>query len=137
MDHAIFLMRIMFLGLVALLLVVEGGWCKDHVTIVNKMATATLQVHCRSRDNDLGVRLLVPNQVYVISFHHNIWGSTLYICDFNAPGHQTKSIHVYEGYLVWCIASFGALSALGLSPTPLSIAMASSTTPGDDDRSTC
>ena len=107
MDHAIFLMRIMFLGLVALLLVVEGGWCKDHVTIVNKMATATLQVHCRSRDNDLGVRLLVPNQVYVISFHHNIWGSTLYICDFNAPGHQTKSIHVYEGYLVahrqlWC-----------------------------------
>lgn len=109
MAHAIFfLMRMMMLlGLVALLLVVEGGWCKDHVTIVNKMATATLQVHCHSRDNDLGVRWLVPSQVYVISFHRNFWGTTLFTCDFNAPYHQTKSIHVYEGYLVphrqvWC-----------------------------------
>ena len=107
MDHAIFLMRMMFLGLVALLLVVEGGWCKDHVNIVNNMATDTLQVHCHSRDNDLGVQWLVPNQWYVISFHHNIWGTTLFTCDFNAPGHQTKSVHVYEGYLVahrqvWC-----------------------------------
>jgi len=101
MDHALLLIvRMMLLGFVTLLLVVEGGWCTDHVTIVNKMATATLQVHCRSRDNDLGARWLVPNQVYVISFHHNLWGTTLYSCDFEAPGHQAKSIHVYEGYLV-------------------------------------
>ncbi|KAK4774951.1 hypothetical protein SAY86_009886 [Trapa natans] len=33
-------------------------------------------IHCKSKDDDLGVHTIWPNDVYTFEFHNNVWGTT-------------------------------------------------------------
>ncbi|KAJ4965102.1 hypothetical protein NE237_016951 [Protea cynaroides] len=55
---------------------------KKHVRITNELAEGlTLTIHCKSKDNDLGVHQLAYNTYFEWSFHENIWGTTLFFCN--------------------------------------------------------
>ncbi|XP_042486776.1 S-protein homolog 5-like [Macadamia integrifolia] len=41
-----------------------------------------LTIHCKSRDDDLGVHYLPHNEYFDWRFNDNIWGSTLFFCHF-------------------------------------------------------
>lgn len=43
---------------------------------------SVLNIHCRSRDDDLGVRTLKPGDKYNFSFHENFFGTTHFYCRF-------------------------------------------------------
>jgi len=68
---------------------------KDTVDIVNRMS-GSITVHCKSRDDDLGVHILAPDQKYNFKFHRNFWGTTLFWCAFTSPTGQQKSLEVWS-----------------------------------------
>ncbi|KAM6544728.1 hypothetical protein CsatB_025464 [Cannabis sativa] len=41
-----------------------------------------LSVHCKSKDDDLGVQLLTYNSTFTFKFTRNFWGTTLFFCGF-------------------------------------------------------
>ncbi|KAJ4835131.1 hypothetical protein Tsubulata_041541, partial [Turnera subulata] len=47
-----------------------------------------LIVHCKSKEDDLGVKQLGPSQSFMFSFHHREWpfGRTLFFCKFSWAG---------------------------------------------------
>lgn len=55
---------------------------KNYVKIVNNLNNKFLYFHCKSRDDDLGLRNLQPNIYWEFSFHRIILGSLLYFCNF-------------------------------------------------------
>ncbi|WOH16203.1 hypothetical protein DCAR_0935752 [Daucus carota subsp. sativus] len=57
---------------------------KLHVTITNTLPgpDPPLILHCKSKDNDLGIHTVLLNQSYDWSFRMNLIGSTLFSCDF-------------------------------------------------------
>ncbi len=70
---------------------------KGSVTITS-LIEGILQVHCHSANNDLGVQTLSLNQVYGFHFNENIWGTTLFTCDFSTPSKNTIGFVVWEGW---------------------------------------
>ncbi|XP_042487644.1 S-protein homolog 5-like isoform X2 [Macadamia integrifolia] len=56
---------------------------KRHVRIINELGEGyVLTIHCKSRDDDLGVHYLPHNEYFDWRFNDNIWGSTLFFCHF-------------------------------------------------------
>ncbi|KAF5731426.1 hypothetical protein HS088_TW18G00103 [Tripterygium wilfordii] len=55
---------------------------KYHVHIVNGFKSDILHSHCKSLDDDLGIRQTNPGQEYQWEFSINFWGTTLYYCSF-------------------------------------------------------
>jgi hypothetical protein len=83
-------------ALIAMAYCMEPVSCKAAVIITNGM-TESLTVHCHSADNDLGVHILGTNAPpYVFEFNENLWGTTLFTCDFGAAGKREHSIIVWE-----------------------------------------
>jgi hypothetical protein len=50
-----------------------------------------IQVHCQSRDTDLGLQTLVPNQTWGFGFKINFFGTTLFFCSFVSSNTGTQS----------------------------------------------
>lgn len=55
----------------------------------------SLTVHCKSKNHDIGVKVLAPHGSFEFSFKPNIWGTTLYYCSFSWRG-QLKWFDVYR-----------------------------------------
>ncbi|GAB2228993.1 hypothetical protein Droror1_Dr00023127 [Drosera rotundifolia] len=58
----------------------------DHVYvhIINKVEDhAVIAVHCKSKDNDLGLHYLNYEETYQFKFRVNFWGTTLFFCGFH------------------------------------------------------
>jgi len=51
------------------------------VNIINKVGGA-ITLQCASKDNNLGSSVLGNQQNYFFDFYQNIWGSTLFWCNF-------------------------------------------------------
>lgn len=64
------------------------------VRITNTLSN-TLDVHCKSKDNDLGPHHLNKTQYVEWHFTPNIFGRTLFWCNFE-DGFRSKSIDVYN-----------------------------------------
>lgn len=57
------------------------------VTIVNGLEDKLdLTIHCKSREDDLGVQLLRHDESFTFKFKNNIIGTTLFFCSFQWTG---------------------------------------------------
>ncbi|KAJ4835133.1 hypothetical protein Tsubulata_041543 [Turnera subulata] len=64
----------------------DAGTLQVHITNTLERGQA-LTVHCKSKDDDLGVRQLGPSQSFMFSFTPRfLFGSTLYFCKFSWAG---------------------------------------------------
>ncbi|XP_062104482.1 S-protein homolog 5-like [Humulus lupulus] len=54
----------------------------EEVVIRNNLGDFDLSVHCKSKDDDLGVHILRFNETYSFRFKPNFWGTTLFFCGF-------------------------------------------------------
>nr|XP_027186908.1 S-protein homolog 5-like [Cicer arietinum] len=53
------------------------------VVMTNKLTDGLkLTVHCKSKDDDLGVHVLSPDENYGFKFRHNWFAETLFHCSF-------------------------------------------------------
>ncbi|CAI8613991.1 unnamed protein product [Vicia faba] len=56
---------------------------KVHVKITNSLTNKlNLTIHCKSKDDDLGVHLLHPNESFSFQFKRKFFGGTLFYCSF-------------------------------------------------------
>ncbi|RAL40743.1 hypothetical protein DM860_008441 [Cuscuta australis] len=97
---------------------------RDSIPANNTLHAPNLQVHCRSKSDDLGVWTMGENQEREIRFRVNFWASTLFWCDFNW-GSKSKSFEVYnahkefavnETYSTWKVDVLGFYFAGGEFP---------------------
>ena len=66
------------------------GWGRHTPKIVrmtNKVSEGyyhgyVLTIHCKSKNDDLGVQVVQLDHVFTFKFTPNFWGSTLYSCNF-------------------------------------------------------
>ncbi|XP_027343144.1 S-protein homolog 2-like [Abrus precatorius] len=69
---------------------------RKHVRVVNELGNGVvLNVHCRSKDDDLGVHDLQNGSYQEWSFQNNISGTTLFWCSLNW-NNQQHSIEAYS-----------------------------------------
>ena len=60
---------------------------KAHVYVTNTLGTGDdLTVHCKSRDDDLGVQVIKPGKFYTFTFRPNYFGGTLFFCGMSWRG---------------------------------------------------
>ena len=76
-----------FYSFVFVLLLVSGlissySFKKKHVRIIDNLNNETLNYHCQSAQDDLGIRTLHPNEQWEFSFHNAIYGMTEFYCSF-------------------------------------------------------
>ncbi|KAK4572415.1 hypothetical protein RGQ29_030741 [Quercus rubra] len=50
-----------------------------------------LNFHCKSKNDDLGSRVLAPTNSYKFSFHPDVWATTLFYCSMYWQG--DKKLH--------------------------------------------
>lgn len=67
-----------------------------HVHITNDLRPdLVLTIHCKSRNDDLGVQVLQFNGTFQFHFRPNVWGTTQYYCSF-----QWKyTFHYFDIYI--------------------------------------
>ncbi|CAK8561303.1 unnamed protein product [Lathyrus sativus] len=67
---------------------------KTTVRIYNHLGGYDFDVHCKSKNDDLGNQLVHDNEYYQWDFHPNIWGSTLFYCHISwTNGEGTYDIY--------------------------------------------
>lgn len=54
---------------------------KFHVHVINGFMNQTLETHCKSKDDDLGLQKISVIGEFQWHFRINYWGTTLYFCD--------------------------------------------------------
>lgn len=68
----------------------------EHVSIVNKLVeNIDLTVHCKSKDNDLGIHVLHYGQSISWSFGLNYFGETRFYCSFQWNGGKLHWFDIY------------------------------------------
>lgn len=88
---------------------------KTYLRISNYMAKK-LTVHCKSKDDDIGVQILAPQASFEFSFRPNFWNSTLYFCQFIWEGGshwfdiyvQTRDQHACVKHCNWFVTKTGS-----------------------------
>lgn len=82
--NQLFKHAMLFFFLIALLLVIcPSAAGSAEVRVTNKLSgNSDLQIHCKSKNEDLGVHV-IPNQgLYETKIKTDFWGKTLYFCGF-------------------------------------------------------
>ncbi|CAI0559509.1 unnamed protein product [Linum tenue] len=70
---------------------------KKTVTITNALQSrAQVKLHCKSKDDDLGIRMLRYDDSFHFGFRPNIFFTTLFYCSFEWPG--SGRVHWYDVY---------------------------------------
>ena len=80
----------------------SNNFAKHHVRIINNLNNKLLNYHCKSGDNDLGIRTLQPKGEWEFSFRLHWIASTLFYCYFWYDNFYA-AFDVYSAYLakVW------------------------------------
>ncbi|GAB2275211.1 hypothetical protein Dimus_009973 [Dionaea muscipula] len=74
---------------------IKFGLSKVTVELVNQLGpNIDLNIHCKSKDDDLHAQKVPYQQMYWFSFHPNILGTTLFFCGFQWQN-QAHSFDVY------------------------------------------
>jgi hypothetical protein len=70
------------------------------VHIENRLSNHTLQAHCKSGDQDLGLQNISLGEEFQWGFYINFWGTTLYFCNLSWPGGH-KTFDVFTTYFTF------------------------------------
>ncbi|KAF2618052.1 hypothetical protein F2Q68_00038288 [Brassica cretica] len=65
------------------------------LTMTNNLGGPVFTVHCKSKDNDLGVHMVAAKTDYHFSFQPNIWKTTLFFCSFQW-NNQVKQFDIFD-----------------------------------------
>ncbi|XP_021760554.1 S-protein homolog 5-like [Chenopodium quinoa] len=69
---------------------------RPHTTVtITNLLNENLNLHCQSKDDDLGKQVLSNGQEFHINFKPSILGNTVFFCNFAWSG-ASKTIDVYE-----------------------------------------
>ncbi|KAF7848187.1 hypothetical protein BT93_L2214 [Corymbia citriodora subsp. variegata] len=71
----------------------DNIWITRHVHIINDLSI-DMELHCQSKDDDLGARVLHPGQEQMIRFRMHFFKSTLFYCDTRGEG-RAKHFDVF------------------------------------------
>jgi len=72
------------------------GFGTHHVNIANNLDNnLDLTIHCKSKDDDLGVHLLHNGDTYGFKFRDSIFGNTQFYCSFQWTG----EFHRFDVYI--------------------------------------
>ncbi|CAH8302315.1 unnamed protein product [Eruca vesicaria subsp. sativa] len=75
---------------------VEGIYAEKTVKIINRIGGGlTLTLHCKSKNNDLGVHTLAPDTTWSFKFSPNVFGTTLIFCNFKWAG-ESHWFNIYD-----------------------------------------
>ncbi|EOX94032.1 S-protein, putative [Theobroma cacao] len=67
-----------------------------HVYVVNGLSNnRTLFLHCKSKDDDLGIQNLSPGTSFTWSFRQNLFGRTLFWCYMSKDGNAHAAFKVF------------------------------------------
>ncbi|CAN6974383.1 unnamed protein product [Brassica oleracea var. botrytis] len=70
---------------------------KSIVRITNRLGDgSTLNLHCKSPDDNLGLKILAPNKSWSFTFRPNIWGTTVFYCHFTWPRGHSTHFYIYD-----------------------------------------
>lgn len=83
--------------LLALLTISHLAYAKIEVYIISRVpkAPTSLQIHCQSKDDDLGTHILDQDRIFSWRFNPNFIQTTLFFCSFKW-GSKFKSFTVYD-----------------------------------------
>lgn len=71
-----------------------------HVAITNELGDGkNLTVHCKSKNDDIGIHVLLDSDSFGWHFKPNIWGTTCFYCYLYWDGGQAERVDVYSAYL--------------------------------------
>lgn len=101
---------------------------KVHIHIISNLPpdSEPLQIHCASRDDDLGDHFLRPDQVFEWSFCANFLPNTLFFCHFwwgphdlvfDVYNEKNQGKGVYQNW--WVVKSDGFYYSSKIHPMPL------------------
>ncbi|KAK9265420.1 hypothetical protein L1049_003544 [Liquidambar formosana] len=99
-SHRLVLLFMAVLSLCQISLVSAILFERVHVYLLNRVEPGkTLSLHCKSKNDDLGMQQIVFNQTYEWSFHNNFFGTTLYWCFmyWEKSQYVFGSFNIYEG----------------------------------------
>ena len=119
-----FLNFIIFFILFVLLLTSNFAYGKIHVSIYNAVPdNLDLTIHCKSKDDDLGVHLIHHFDFFEFSFNKTVIGETLFSCDFWWKGahkrfdiYKQKRDDCLEDLCYWDAQQDKVCMILGLDP---------------------
>ena len=82
---------------VLLLSMLTLTWANNHVFITNNLeGREDLNIHCKSKDDDLGPHVLHINQYFRITFQPNFFFGTLFFCSFQWGNGPLFHFDVYD-----------------------------------------
>ncbi|XP_062088952.1 S-protein homolog 5-like [Humulus lupulus] len=62
----------------------NSPWDRKFVRVVNKLDEGlSLTIHCKSKNDDLGVHVLGRDEYFEWTFYVNLWETTLFFCRFD------------------------------------------------------
>ena len=68
--------------------------CESHQQLGNGM---DLQLHCKSRNDDLGIHVLANQQFFEWHFRNNVWGTTRFYCFLFSKSWKNSFDVYYQG----------------------------------------
>ncbi|KAL0560277.1 hypothetical protein IC582_000677 [Cucumis melo] len=72
-----------------------------HIHVVNGLSNETLLVHCKSRDDDLGIQHLVKGAEFHWTFRVSLFGRTLFWCYLEKPNFSVSFESFWVEKHVW------------------------------------
>ncbi|KAI4321699.1 hypothetical protein MLD38_035049 [Melastoma candidum] len=73
----------------------EGIWARTTVVLINGV-NDLITLHCQSKEDDLGLHVVLKGQSWEFSFSPNFLSTTLYYCSFQWGGGATRYFDVYK-----------------------------------------
>ncbi|KAL7003701.1 hypothetical protein U1Q18_004850 [Sarracenia purpurea var. burkii] len=87
---------VLILCFVYVLMVSKASRDVMHVRVTNQLEKGlNLSLHCKSKDDDLGIHVLQNQEFYEWSFRNNIWGTTRFYCYLQSL-RRSNSFDVYR-----------------------------------------
>ena len=94
----------MLLVSVVVVVMESSGMAMGSVADVNiyNLVGEAIKLHCKSRDDDFGDKVLQDHQHVGWGFTPNFWGTTVYSCSFAWRG-KMQYLDVWNGKCVHCV----------------------------------